>query len=53
MPRFTKKMYNEFLLKNSFQIIKHLKQQNDYKKMLDDMEHEENCYFSPSLNYLI
>ena len=53
MRKFIKDMHNQFLVKNAFYILMFLKQHNDYEKMLADMEHEDDCYNSPSLNYLM
>jgi len=47
-------MPNSYMLKkNVFDILKHLKQHNDYDRYLEDLKFEEDCYYSPSYNYLI
>ena len=45
--------YNKMLVSHVFYILKYLKQQQDYDRMLEDLKYEEECYYSSSYNYLI
>jgi hypothetical protein len=54
MPNTTKKnVYNNMLVRDVFYILKYLKQQQDYDRMLEDLKYEEDCYFSSSYDYLM
>jgi hypothetical protein len=44
---------DKMLLTHSFYILKYLKQQQDYDRMVEDLMYEDECYYSPEYNYLI
>lgn len=40
-------------VRDVFYILKYLKQQQDYDRMLEDLKYEEDCYFSSAYDYLM
>ena len=48
-----KDIRNKMLVHDVFYILKHLKQQQDYDRMLEDLKYEEDCYYSSSYDYLM